>query len=84
MVLIKYSGKVFTKMILFSLAYLTPIKLSFCISTGDREKERERKREKKREKERKREKKRDRENFSSKKKKKKKKNWSETTLQSSK
>ena len=29
------------KMILFSLAYLAPIKLLFCISTGERERERE-------------------------------------------
>ena len=28
------------KTILFSLAYLTPIKLPFCMSTGERERER--------------------------------------------
>ena len=33
------------KTILFSLAYLTPIKLPFCMSTGERERERERERE---------------------------------------
>ena len=32
------------KMILCSLAYITPIRLSFCISTGKRERERERER----------------------------------------
>ena len=30
------------KTILFSLAYLTPIKFPFCMSTGERERERER------------------------------------------
>ena len=29
------------KMILFSLVYLTPIKLPFCMSTGERERDRE-------------------------------------------
>ena len=55
-------------MILSSLAYITLIRLSFCISTGERESQTEGGRE--------------RENF--RKKKKKKKNWSEMILQSSK
>ena len=33
------------KTILYSLAYVTPIKISFCMSTGEREGGRERERE---------------------------------------
>ena len=36
----------YVKMILSSLAYVAPIRLSFCISTGEKEREREREREK--------------------------------------